>query len=302
VTGLTYADVDLLDTFTETTLASLPAAAAAADDYRVALNAVRDAPSDLPIDLDDHAGEADELLATLEVVDRLPSAFAFALRVLDARPFEVRRALPRVHVTVEDETLTTVAHARVAHPTATASEVLQAAVTGAPPPLEDTEHPLEEVVRWTNVALTAGDQYVERRHADLSKRQHADLAKRLGRASGYVGAGLLGLEQWLADAADHNYTTGQRLARSTTTAAFDGAGAAAGGLIGGTLGNAVGSVPGAVAGAVGGSEVGAQVGRRARSSRWGRPLTGALGSGLDRLLHTHHRDDYDDRLDLEARP
>jgi hypothetical protein len=129
------------------------------------------------------------------------------------------------------------------------------------------------------------------------------LTKVAGKASVPTSVAFAGLEQQLADAEDHNLTRGQRLVRTTTSAAIDGTGAALGGTVGVIAGGVLtGSAVGAAGGAVAGAELGSAAGGGVR--RW-KPISSASAAaarGLDRLLGTAHDDDYDERLDLETRP
>jgi hypothetical protein len=317
VTGRTFAEVDLLEAFTETTLAALPAAVDAVATYRTAREAARGAPSDLPIELEDRSHEADDLLGTLAVIDQLPAAFAFALRALDTQGFEVRRALPHLRSTTDEDALTAVAFARVEHPYATDGQVLAAGLVGeVPPPLDHEPHPLLDDVVWWGRSVTVADAWrtvVEDELSAIGLRQPpgsplpdpavtprwARYGRPLGRITGPAGYGLPGVEQWLADAGDHNLTEGHRIARSAAASTVDGVGAAFGTAVGGAAGTAVAGPPGALAGAVAGAEVGARAGRQVRGWRHVRTGTSLIGKRLDDLLGSGHDDDYDDRLELE---
>jgi hypothetical protein len=298
VSQRTFGEVDLLETFTETTLAALSGVGEAIDRYRAARHAALQAPSDLTIDLDDRSHEADDLLATLTVVDRLPAAFADALRILDTGNAELHRALPQLRSTADGHTLAALAYGRVAYPAASDAELLTAAITGvAPSALDRADHHLLDDVPWWGRAASAADGI--RLPDPGAAPRWARFARPVKGVAGPAGYGLAGLEQWLADAGEHNLTTGHRLARGATAAGVDGLAAAGVGAAGAAAGLVVGGPVGALGGAVAGAEAGGRAGRAARRSASARAATSWIGARLDALLKTHHDDDYDERLELE---
>jgi len=72
-----------LEGYTADTAPTLQRAREALDDYRTAIHAYDTAPNDLGTRLGDRAGQAVDTIDQLEVLDRIPAAFAAALREID---------------------------------------------------------------------------------------------------------------------------------------------------------------------------------------------------------------------------
>lgn len=85
---------DLLEPYTDDTLPTLPPVRDALERYRAALAAFNAAePNDLGTTLDDRSPDLEATLDQLDVLDRIPAAFAAALRQLDTT-FEPGAAAP----------------------------------------------------------------------------------------------------------------------------------------------------------------------------------------------------------------
>jgi hypothetical protein len=339
VTERTFGEVAALDTFSERTLSTLPHVEHALDAYHRALNAALEAPSELTIDLDDRRAEGVDLVATLAGLDQVPAAFAFALRELDGGDLPLRG----IRSTHNHQAAAAFAVARMDHPFATPAEVRELAngreplawhggpvlpIAGrvpaeVPPVLErppaSGDEVAEEVVHWLGVTSTvtgAAGSYLEAREAASALAAHdgrgagvrgvSGASRAVGVAkhvSGYTGAVLPVVEQHLADAGDHNLTTGQRSVRAVGAALIDtplgGIGAAAGVAVGGAL---TLQPAGAAAGGVVGGGMGAAAGGSLRRTRAYRTIAGGLARGVDWVLGTGHDDDYTDRLGLGTPP
>jgi hypothetical protein len=318
VSQRTFGDVDALEAFTAAALAIVADLRAAVADYRRALRELVGAPSDLPVEVVDRTGEADDLVELLTGIDQLPAAFAFALRELDINRKEFSSRLG-AGMSNDHRRLEALAFARIEHPHATPVQ-LRAIATG-----HDDGGSFQPGDHWLDASLNAAgaglsrvaDEYTAAagaaaaaaaatdRGALHEARRSAHIAK-VARAaehgSSIAGGVLAGLEQRLEDADDHNLTEGQRHVRMATTGVIDGTA----GAIGATAGAAVGgpltvSPAGAVGGAVVGGELGANAGGAIRRSGPVTAVTDRVARSYDRRKGTGHRDDYTERLDLRTR-
>jgi hypothetical protein len=330
VSQRTFGDVDALEAFTAAALAIVADLRAAVADYRRALRELVGAPSDLPVEVVDRTGEADDLVELLTGIDQLPAAFAFALRELDINRFEFSSMLG-AGMSNDRRRLEALAFARVEHPHAPPAQ-LRAIAAGhdaggdgdaggggaAGGSFQPGDHWLDASLNAAGAGLSrVADEYTAAagaaaaaaaatdRGALHEARRSAHIAK-VARAaehgSSIAGGVLAGLEQRLEDADDHNLTEGQRHVRMATTGVIDGTA----GAIGATAGAAVGgpltvSPAGAVGGAVVGGELGANAGGAIRRSGPVTAVTDRVARSYDRRKGTGHRDDYTERLDLRTR-
>jgi hypothetical protein len=339
VTERTFGHVAALDAFSERTLPTLPHVVTALDAYQRSLAGALQAPSELALDLDDRRGEGDDLVATLASIDQVPAAFAFALRELDGGDLR----LPGILSTSNHQAAAAFAATRMSHPYASPQDVRELAngreardPRTAPEPMRegpaDTEAPgvlaspsvrrdgaVDEVVHWLGVTSTvagAAVTYLEARDELAAVAGHGGRAAGTRgvtgasravavakKAGGRVGVVLPAVEQYLADAGDHNLTTGQRVVRVGGVAAIDAPLAGVGAAVGGATGLALTLHPaGAVAGGLAGGGMGAGTGGGLRRTRPYRRLTGWVARGVDWVLGTAHDDDYDARLGLGSPP
>jgi hypothetical protein len=323
VSQRTFGDVAALEAFTSAALLVVADLRAAVTDYRRALRELVDAPSDVPVEVVDRTGEAEDLVGLLAGIDQLPAAFAFALRELDINRSEFSSMLG-AGMSNNRRRLEALAFARVEHPHATPAQ-LRAIATG-----HDDEHdgyhhaggssqPGEHWLAASLNAAGAGLSHVAGEHAAAATAARsathpgalrearrsariATVARTAEHGSAIAGGVLAGLQQRLEDADDHNLTEGQRHVRMATTGIIDGTagtiGATAGAAVGGPL---TGSPAGAVGGAVVGGELGANAGGAIRRSGPVTAVTDRAARNYDRRNGTGHRDDYTERLDLRTR-
>jgi surface antigen len=305
MSGVTMADVSLLDLATEEQLRALPPLLAAAEGYRAALRALRAAPSDLAVDVPDRSADVDDVGERLASLAQVPAAFAFALRQLDHRGedgFAGPGCDPRQ---AGEEAADRLARLRVAHPNDPPAVLLDRwRSPGTPPELPTTPaatgpHWLAEVVEEVDRSASVAED-LARHTGDATLLRHvAPVAKVAGWAAFPVPA----YQQLVADRGDHNLTEGDRVvgmvaatAEGSVAGAAGTLGAAAGAKKGALLGAALGpkgALIGAGVGALAGTVVGAIGGGKLRRTAPVRAVEDRAARAYDRVRGTGHQDRHE---------
>jgi hypothetical protein len=290
----TFADVDALEAVTAELLPTVPALRDATDTYRRALHALRAAPSDLEVTLDDHAPDLDDLADLLTLLDQLPAAFAFALRLLDggldARDGGACRSYP-------DQAVQAVAAVRVAHPTLSPGAVRRRALGSPGDRSRETTGPSVSRPHWLVEHLTRIDATLlgtrvalEPPAAGLSATPRAlRVVRGAGRVTGPLSLAVPAYSQHVTDRDDHNLTDGDRRVGLAAATVAEGLtplamGALAGAAVGGPAGALVGIAVALVVSEAGGA---------ARRTQPARRVENRLARGVDRRRGTGHRDTYE---------
>jgi hypothetical protein len=297
VSGRTSADVDALDAYTRRTLGALPPVRAAIDRYRVAWARVIDASSDVVIDLDDRSAALQHRLDLLDHVDRLPAAFAAALRDLDQDSVDRMGAASTGQASGSDTAVAMLAHAEVAaardlDPVDPRDDAL--AALRLPRDARDT-------AAWDAVGLAADTAEQVALHGNGAVAQRL---RTLRVVSGPMGFVLTPAIQYLDDRSDPTLTTGDRVVGIAATTVYEGVGGAAGaakgrvltaGIVRGAgLGSRAGKV-GLIAGGIVGGVAGSRHGEAQRNRRSAVEQQNRVARRVDRVLGTGHRDGYAER-------
>jgi hypothetical protein len=331
-----FGDPDRLEAFTAEVTPTVPEARRAVEDYGAAVAAyVAAGPNDLGAGLEDLSRVIVPELDLLREVDQAPAAFAFALRNLD----HLRGGIVDGVRITDMERFEALAAARLQHPDADPWAVIQTAEASVDEswilPWDDryswSADPTspawwtttaigtaQRTVRdvWRTWGVSVSEHYRGETFVGAHGRWRPGWADRLnptiGSASSWRRAlpyarvanralpFLPGVDQYVQDRGDTTLTTGDRVARVTTTTALEGgggvvggaAGAKGGALVGAAIGTAivpgvgtaVGGVVGGIGGAVGGGIVGAEIGSTINQNVQG--AVSAAGEGIDRAIDT----------------
>lgn len=173
---------DLLEAYTAATTPTLDRVRDTLADYRDAVAAFNAAPDDLGATLTDLSGEPDDTVEQLDVLDRIPAAFAAALREVDAA-YDADAQTPGQTLRAQDgHPINRRILAHLVNPGATREEADE----------------LAEAFRGYNGTI---DSLAERLPLGLAREAHAVL-ERLNRDDGWRGAlgqfGRVGGNTWLA--------------------------------------------------------------------------------------------------------
>ena len=301
----------LLDGFTTRATGSLEEVRAALIDYRRAVEELLAAPSDLPLDVDDVSTEVARLIEHLEELDRVPAAFATALRTLDARPLHGPAVTRTTDRTAQFETLLD-RHLQLGPQVGPTDDARRVPTESQGPALDPWF--------WSGLAvgaplsaIDAADRFLvvpvsgyerEGRWLEARPRWRPGTASTLNRVAGadtiarwaptarragpVASVAFPTLEQIVADHGDPDVTPGQRVTRTTGAATIEG-GASVGG---GAVGFWAGAKGGAKAGGLGGTAVAPGVGT-AIGAVGGAILGGVGGSWLGGRV----RDGLGDQID-----
>lgn len=323
MSGTVRGDPERLEAYTEATELAIDRAIAAVEEYSRAIAAFNTArPNDLGTNLPDLGPQLLERLEVLREFNRRPAAFAFALRNLDRLgplvPWYLEAGIAR------RERVEALATAWLRDPDRPDAEIVSEAgglldrTLDWPWESGDDHGPLF----WSSAAIgTATDTvvHVERRlvvpvrehvrangtrvaahwrwrpgHAQrLNPITQARTAGRLApmarRAAPWVAPVFAGVEQISEDWGDESLTKGDRIARTSMTAATEGGGAWAGALAGaqlgammGAAGGPIGVAVGGVVGAAFGGWLGGEAGATLNENMDG--VTESIGAGFDAII------------------